>query len=139
MSNFDGDANLGGGSSLALKLGEAGERVGVVRLESAWKSEQLRRPNFVKIDVEGSEAKVLDGSRQWLSSTKPRLLIATHSQRCYRDCSQILHEIGYQIFESATLIKAEQNGWEGRGDPDLLAVSENETVTEETLKALAAL
>ena len=53
-------------------------------------------PDFVKIDVEGSELKVLRGAARLLSERRPHLVVETHSADLERACAESLGEHGYE-------------------------------------------
>lgn len=55
--------------------GEVGEKVEVSTLDEFWRQGALRRPDFIKCDVEGSELEVLQGSTELLRSEHPAWLI----------------------------------------------------------------
>jgi FkbM family methyltransferase len=64
----------------------------------------LPEPDFVKIDVEGAEAKVLTGGRKLLTRRHPALLIETHQwmpvhESSRRDCCQLLAALGYELLQ----------------------------------------
>lgn len=54
------------------------ERVPVTTLDSVAKELNLRKVDFMKIDVEGSELEVLRGATGLLSSSKPAIAMETH-------------------------------------------------------------
>ena len=54
-------------------------------------------PDFLKIDVEGEEARVLQGARSILRSKKPILCCEHHSEQAARDVEGILTGFGYHI------------------------------------------
>jgi hypothetical protein len=54
-------------------------------------------PDFLKIDVEGSEFDALVGAEQVLTRHKPAMIIETHSVDLERDCSGLLTKAGYAI------------------------------------------
>lgn len=55
-------------------------------------------PSVVKIDVEGHEAKVLDGAVNLLSTIRPRFHIEVQAET-WDDVSSILLAAGYQLFD----------------------------------------
>ncbi len=52
-------------------------------------------PSCIKIDVEGAEYTVLQGSIRVLSTYAPRLCVATHSPSLRHSVCELLHELGY--------------------------------------------
>jgi FkbM family methyltransferase len=68
-----------------------------VALEHAW-------PTLIKIDVEGSEAAVLQGSEEIFRSAKPLLICEIHHEQASSDVTRWLLERGYkfQWLESST-------------------------------------
>ncbi len=52
-------------------------------------------PDFMKIDVEGTEAAVLDGAQNVLSSHRPAMIIEVHGEAAERDCIAILRRHSY--------------------------------------------
>ena len=53
-------------------------------------------PDFVKIDVEGDEMKVLRGATHLLRSRMPHVLVEIHSTELALECLQYLERIGYK-------------------------------------------
>lgn len=54
-------------------------------------------PDFMKIDVEGHEEKVLTGATMVLSEAKPNLLIEFHSPQLYNFCFNLLTKLKYDV------------------------------------------
>jgi hypothetical protein len=54
-------------------------------------------PLFLKIDIDGPEAALLDTGRQTLATKDCRLLIETHSPEAEARCAAILEELGYTV------------------------------------------
>jgi hypothetical protein len=54
-------------------------------------------PQYLKIDVEGSEVAVLSGARQLLASTHPVIFLSTHGHDLHRKCCDILTSLGYSL------------------------------------------
>lgn len=55
------------------------------------------RPDFIKIDVEDEEARVLEGARSILRERKAALCCELHSEESARRVQQILSEYGYKL------------------------------------------
>ena len=60
--------------------------------------EGLPRIDFVKIDVEGMELKVLNGMRQTIASYKPQMLIEMQDENVYAKTYDFLNGFGYNIY-----------------------------------------
>lgn len=56
----------------------------------------LPAPDFMKIDVEGHEMKVLYGAKRTLAISRPDLLIEFHSESLWNDTNTFLAGFGYQ-------------------------------------------
>lgn len=57
----------------------------------------IEPPDFMKIDTEGHELKVLFGARQTLAVRRPDLLIEFHSPALHDSCQTLLEQYGYKI------------------------------------------
>jgi len=54
--------------------------------------------DFIKIDVEGSELKVLNGMRQTIATSKPNMLIEMQDVTTYADTFELLQGFDYYIY-----------------------------------------
>jgi FkbM family methyltransferase len=54
-------------------------------------------PDFMKIDTEGHELRVLFGARQTLAVGRPELLVEFHSPVLHDSCQSLLEQYGYRI------------------------------------------
>ncbi len=62
-------------------------------------------PDFIKMDVEGAEGKVLAGGEQVLKTFRPVLLVDLHNPEQDIAVGQILLRCGYDAFHSEDLVK----------------------------------
>jgi FkbM family methyltransferase len=78
---------------------KTGQAIGVqaVRIDDLVADGRLRRPNLMKIDVEGSEITVLDGMRETLARDRPDLLVEVHGLSMASGVIALLGEIGYRF------------------------------------------
>lgn len=56
---------------------------------------EILAPQFMKIDVEGHELRVLFGARQTLAVHRPDLLVEFHSQQLHSSVKALLEQFGY--------------------------------------------
>jgi FkbM family methyltransferase len=71
--------------------------VDVVALDAWCERTATRRPNVIKIDVEGAEMQVLQGATQILKTNKPKLFIEAHSRELAASVVALLSEFGYAV------------------------------------------
>lgn len=136
VADADGKETFGGGSSLSLKLGQGTETVDVRTIESLLR-DGLRQPTVVKIDVEGAESRVLKGAGDSLYAPDRAILVATHSRDNFDECQAILRNAGYRVVESGEVEDLRQRSWTGRGDPDILAIGPERSISEDILEAFS--
>lgn len=80
-----------------------------------WVSDgKLPKPDFIKIDVEGGELEVLKGCYKTISTYKPKLLVATHSEILHKNVLSVLDQHGY----SYEVLEPESS----TGDTEIMAV-----------------
>jgi FkbM family methyltransferase len=102
LTDWDGGSTL---STSAVKTAQPLSRrtVRVVALDSFIQAEGLRRPDFVKIDVEGVELELLEGMSGTLAETKPVLLYEIDDgdrasfERRWKELDTYVAEFGYTI------------------------------------------
>ncbi|MBD2345485.1 FkbM family methyltransferase [Anabaena subtropica] len=58
---------------------------------------EIPKPNYIKIDVEGAEIKVLTGAKNMLMNAHPTIFLATHSDELHKQCLDFLTSLGYKI------------------------------------------
>jgi FkbM family methyltransferase len=69
--------------------------VDMVTLDGMVAEGKIPVPDMLKIDVEGAEILVLNGARETISSRKPKMVLAVHSDELERQCREILEPLGY--------------------------------------------
>jgi FkbM family methyltransferase len=60
---------------------------------------RLRRPDVLKIDVEGAELEVLEGAHRAITEFHPKIFLEIHGTQLHVDCCAILKAQGYAIEE----------------------------------------
>jgi FkbM family methyltransferase len=60
----------------------------------------LPPPDIMKIDVEGAELEVLEGSRRTLDEFHPAIFLEVHGTQLHADCRALLSKMGYHIDEA---------------------------------------
>jgi FkbM family methyltransferase len=95
--------------------GEA--RVKVVTLDDQVFAQDAEPPDFIKIDVEGAESRVLAGARRVLETYRPILLIALHTPEQDRAVGRTLADLGYEAYRTSdgSKVASLSKGWP---DPD---------------------
>ena len=84
--------NSAGGSSLATT--NKGEKIQLVKLDDFAKERNLKKVDFIKMDIEGAELDALKGSEETIRKHKPKLAICVyHKGRDMIDISQYLKSL----------------------------------------------
>lgn len=94
-----GSTALGITQSSGIFASKVGLRLGVtcVRLDTVMAEFALPRPDFVKIDVEGAEARVVAGMLSMLETHRPTLLIELHGIVPARETLALLEPLRYHV------------------------------------------
>lgn len=71
--------------------------VRTVGLDELINKKQLPPPNYMKIDVEGAEVKVLQGAKKMLTEFHPTIFLATHGKEIHKECCELLANLGYKL------------------------------------------
>lgn len=120
VGGFDGTASFGGAStSKQFRLGGGAEEVQVRTIGSLLAGNAVEPPSFMKIDIEGAEADLLEDGGSSLP-VDARLLIAIHSAEVDERCQAALERMGFIGIPSRQLLKHRREGW--RGDADLFCL-----------------
>lgn len=103
-----------GGLAMGDQHGAATEPVALLRLDSF---ATLPRVDFIKIDVEGMEADVLDGGRELLAKHRPVLYVENDREEKSDGLLALLAELGYETWRHEPPLFAADNY---RGDAENL-------------------
>jgi FkbM family methyltransferase len=85
------------GSSMGHLAPEGNMKVETVKIDELVAENQIRPPDYLKIDVEGGEVFVLSGARKTLENFHPRIFLATHGPEIHRECCAFLNGLGYTL------------------------------------------
>ena len=92
---------VGGDSPVAGKPGHQ-IRVEGESLDTLIATFNLRRPDFIKVDVEGAEASVVAGMTETLENTRPGLMIELHGREAASNTLRALASLGYSYLQCST-------------------------------------
>ena len=97
VSNHSGKARFQEAPSSSMgKLTEQGSlEVDLVCLDELYSKQLIPVPDYMKIDVEGAEADVLNGARHLLTTSHPLIFLATHGREIHDECLGLLKAMGY--------------------------------------------
>ena len=98
-------------SAVAGHLSSTGTlAVRTISLDQEIDSGALPDPDYIKIDAEGAELKILEGARKMLGRRHPTISLETHQwlpqlSTIREDCKRFLVELGYQLSEPDAAVK----------------------------------
>lgn len=95
---FQGEGNMGSGISKVQSRAANLLKVPVISLDDFCEEFDIRKIDYIKIDIEGAEIEVLKASSNILKKYKPRLIIEPHIIGMHlitEDVCNILFEYGY--------------------------------------------
>lgn len=75
----------------------ADEGRGVASIDDLVFKKRLNPPDIVKMDIEGAEGDVLEGSAEVLKQYHPYLIVETHSLNVQRRCIELLRTLDYDV------------------------------------------
>lgn len=82
------------------RVAESGRlQVRTITLDGLILSGEIPPSNFLKVDAEGSEVRVLLGARELLSCHHPTIFLSSHGEKLRAECSSFLTGLGYSLTE----------------------------------------
>jgi FkbM family methyltransferase len=72
-------------------------QVATSTLDSLLQEEKVAPPNYVKMDIEGTELNALQGGKNCFQRYKPVLFLATHGMEVSRECCELLRSWDYEL------------------------------------------
>ncbi len=98
-SSSDGEASFDpSGDRYTAHLSTAGSiHVRTVALDTLVSGNQIRPPDFMKIDIEGAEYDCLLGCERTIRAYRPVIFLATHGQEIHDACLRLLAEWNYEV------------------------------------------
>jgi FkbM family methyltransferase len=99
ISNQSGLVQFGAGVSTSTgRIDLTGDlEVQTSSLDDLLQTGRIAAPDVVKIDVEGSEARVLEGGAQTFQHHRPEIFLATHGYEVHQRCLSLLTSLGYSL------------------------------------------
>jgi len=82
-------------------------------LDSLLEEERMLPPDYIKMDIEGSEFRALLGARGCFERYRPKLFLATHGIKVHDNCCQLLSSWNYKFCYTAreSVDRAEMFAW----------------------------
>src|SRR5579871_6413895 len=115
VADFDGEMRFDASDAptTAHLVDGGGLVVRVVTLDSLVERGEIQPPSVMKIDVECSEWKALQGAARTIEKHRPRILLATHNRELHAECVKFLERSGYRIelLTALTLAGTELVAW----------------------------
>jgi FkbM family methyltransferase len=110
-SDHKGTALFDTSSGRAMgSLGDGGSlRVDVITLDELIDTGELPVPNYIKLDVEGAELRVLKGAAKLLAKHHPVLFVSIHSAELRSQCCEMLAGLEYELIPMGTHVIAESD------------------------------
>lgn len=104
VSDFDGVLHFDCGSNAVsghLSV-DGGLAVRTISLDHEIGCGSLPEPDYIKIDAEGAELRILEGARSLLARRRPTLSVETHQwlpgfENIRQECLQFLLQLGYSV------------------------------------------
>ena len=71
--------------------------VQMLTLDYLYKEAKIPAPQVIKIDIEGSECRALEGARKLISERRPVILVSTHGDELHEQCISLFGELDYRV------------------------------------------
>jgi FkbM family methyltransferase len=80
---------------------KGGTPVRTSTIDALLQAGEIPAPNYIKMDIEGTESKALLGAQECILRHKPKLFLATHGRQVHSECLRILSSWRYEFREIA--------------------------------------
>ena len=101
-----GDKNIKGGLKGMNFISNPNGKLSIATLDVIYASEKIKKPNFIKMDIEGFERNALLGGMKLLKKSKPKLSICTYH---LKDDHEVLKKIIKKIDKNYKITPNEYN------------------------------
>jgi FkbM family methyltransferase len=135
LSNREGRARFGGGTGSGTRRLDAGrEEVEVRTVDSLVERDALPAPTWLKLDVEGAEADLLEGAARALVTVQVAL-VATHNPEAHERSLRLLESAGFACHIPDRSRAALESSFEKFDlEPEILALREARKPSSQVLK-----
>lgn len=72
-------------------------KIETVSLDDLYKAGKITAPDYIKLDVEGTEHSVLRGAKVILTKFQPIIFLSIHNEKAHRKCYEFLKNLGYSL------------------------------------------
>jgi FkbM family methyltransferase len=116
VGNTEGDVMFDSahGSATGRVTSDGDLKVKQVSIDRLISEGTLPMPTFIKIDVEGGEIEVMKGLEKVITSSRPKMVVATHNPECHSFVLDFFekHNYRYQILNPGSI----------KGDTEIVAL-----------------
>ena len=98
IAHYDGEFTMDGRSRVGAKLSDSGDiKVKVYSLKRLLNQNEIKKPDLIKIDIEGAEHDLLVDIREYLSANNITILLFSHGRDVHEKCIMLLERLNYSF------------------------------------------
>lgn len=98
IAHYDGEFTMDGRSRVGAKLSDSGDiKVKVYSLKRLLNQNEIKKPDVIKMDIEGAEYDVLMDIQEYLSTNNITILLSTHGKEVHKKCIALLERLNYSF------------------------------------------